>query len=213
MSKSFNSYQAQIHVEQHMQQPWRAHDLMSDFEIEDVWRLPIVLTADQSVADVRSKLFGSLTTVQQTGVAGFLFQLRLGLGRVFGWDAEPDMTAPDMTVPETAMTLQPGSLRERYAIAEGLTAEQLPKPTGAAFVPVYLLEHESLDEIDNATVHAGLHLGRVSLDGGHFTVQMAIYVKPKGRWGRAYMALIKPFRYWIVYPAMMRVVEKQWVSS
>ena len=26
------------------------------------------------------------------------------------------------------------------------------------------------------------------------------------------MALIKPFRYWIVYPALMRQIERMWVE-
>jgi hypothetical protein len=32
---------------------------------------------------------------------------------------------------------------------------------------------------------------------------MAVYVKPNGLLGTAYMAAIKPFRYMIVYPALM----------
>jgi hypothetical protein len=39
---------------------------------------------------------------------------------------------------------------------------------------------------------------------------MAVYVKPRGLFGKGYMALIKPFRYWIVYPALMRAIERMW---
>ena len=39
---------------------------------------------------------------------------------------------------------------------------------------------------------------------------MAVYVKPRGRLGRAYMALIKPFRHAIVYPALMRQIDRAW---
>jgi hypothetical protein len=35
-------------------------------------------------------------------------------------------------------------------------------------------------------------------------------VKPNGRFGAAYMAAIRPFRHLIVYPPMMRVIERQW---
>jgi hypothetical protein len=42
---------------------------------------------------------------------------------------------------------------------------------------------------------------------------MAVYVKPRGTFGRAYMALIKPFRYLIVYPALMRQFERAWSSD
>jgi len=40
--------------------------------------------------------------------------------------------------------------------------------------------------------------------------QMAVYVKPRGLFGKGYMALIKPFRYLIVYPALMRQTERMW---
>jgi hypothetical protein len=39
---------------------------------------------------------------------------------------------------------------------------------------------------------------------------MAVYVKPNGRLGSAYMAAIKPFRHLIVYPQMMRELERRW---
>ena len=34
--------------------------------------------------------------------------------------------------------------------------------------------------------------------------------QPRGRLGSAYMAFIKPFRYLIVYPALMRYIERAW---
>ncbi len=39
---------------------------------------------------------------------------------------------------------------------------------------------------------------------------MAVYVKPNGLLGNAYMAAIKPFRYLVVYPQMMRTIERRW---
>jgi hypothetical protein len=35
-------------------------------------------------------------------------------------------------------------------------------------------------------------------------------VKPNGLLGTAYMAAIRPFRYLIVYPALMQQVERTW---
>ena len=40
--------------------------------------------------------------------------------------------------------------------------------------------------------------------------QMAVLVKPNGLFGTAYMAAIKPFRYLIVYPALMLMIEREW---
>jgi len=39
---------------------------------------------------------------------------------------------------------------------------------------------------------------------------MAVLVKPNGLLGRAHMAAIAPFRHLIVYPAMMRQIERSW---
>jgi Protein of unknown function (DUF2867) len=35
-------------------------------------------------------------------------------------------------------------------------------------------------------------------------------VKPNGMLGKAYLAAIKPFRYRIVYPLMLRDMERRW---
>jgi hypothetical protein len=40
--------------------------------------------------------------------------------------------------------------------------------------------------------------------------QMAVLVKPNGLLGTGYMAAIRPFRHLIVYPAMMRQIERTW---
>jgi hypothetical protein len=55
-----------------------------------------------------------------------------------------------------------------------------------------------------------MHLAWVDRDNGTYQAQMAVYVKPRGRFGRAYMAFIKPFRYWIVYPALEGELGRAW---
>jgi hypothetical protein len=42
---------------------------------------------------------------------------------------------------------------------------------------------------------------------------MAVLVKPNGRFGAAYMAAIKPFRHLVVYPALMRAIERDWQTN
>ena len=42
--------------------------------------------------------------------------------------------------------------------------------------------------------------------------QLAVLVKHRGRLGRAYMALIEPFRHRVVYPAMMRQLASRWAA-
>lgn len=88
------------------------------------------------------------------------------------------------------------------------------------FRPVYGSAEEELLEIENATVPAFMHIGRVRLEStstaetkAAWAPQMGVYVKPKGPLGHAYMAAIAPFRHWIVYPAMMRAVAREWPAD
>jgi hypothetical protein len=39
---------------------------------------------------------------------------------------------------------------------------------------------------------------------------MAVLVKPNGLFGAAYMAAIRPFRHLIVYPRIIREIERAW---
>ena len=39
---------------------------------------------------------------------------------------------------------------------------------------------------------------------------LVYWVKPRGLFGKGYMAFIKPFRYLVVYPALMRHIERAW---
>ncbi len=194
-----SSPQIKIDEKQHLKQPWRVHALLPDFELEDVWRVPVKLKREHSLAqflDAFSK--SNEEVISARSMAGILFKIRLFLGKIFKWDEKP---AIDYLIP--------GSIRERYALEENLSFEELIHPGKEDFIPVYQLENEFLSEIENKTVHAALHLGRVSLDDD-FTIQMAVYVKPKGFFGRAYMQIIKPFRHWVVYPALMKSAKESW---
>ena len=64
--------------------------------------------------------------------------------------------------------------------------------------------------ITNRTVHAMMHLGWVEEETGGYRGQMAVLVKPNGLFGEAYLAAIKPFRYLMVYPQLMRDIERVW---
>ena len=74
------------------------------------------------------------------------------------------------------------------------------------FVPLYRTDDEFAAEISNRTMHGVMHIGLVPDGEGTYRGQMAILVRPNGVLGKGYMAAIKPFRYLIVYPAMMRQI-------
>jgi hypothetical protein len=81
------------------------------------------------------------------------------------------------------------------------------------FTSLYLLEDEWAAEIANRTMHGVMHIGRVSDETGGFRAQMAVYVKPNGLLGCAYMAVIRPFRHLIVYPLMLRERGRNWQTA
>lgn len=176
--------------------PWRIHEIAWDFRLEDVWQLP----GTGSSADFERVLHGFASgdpTEDASRATAALFALRWKLGELFGWDdAEEGLTS---RVPTLRARL-PDDLRGG---PRGPDFEALP------FTPLYLAEDEFAGEIANATMHGLMHLGRVRSPSGAFRVQMAVLVKPNGLLGGAYMAAIRPFRHLIVYPALMRRIERE----
>jgi hypothetical protein len=81
------------------------------------------------------------------------------------------------------------------------------------FTSLYLLEDEWAAEIANRTMHGVMHIGRVPDEIGGFRAQMAVYVRPNGLLGSAYMAAIRPFRHLIVYPSMLREMGRNWQTA
>lgn len=193
---------------EHERLPWRIHELVRDFTLEDVWALPVHGGPEDFQAFL--ELVGSFDPSQADSVpTRFLWKLRdrlgawLGLGEISTpVDAEEAGALP---IPGTTET----SLRDRLppdlrGSAADFTFGSLP------FIPLYRTDREAAAEISNKTVHGVAHLARVDLGEGRCDARMAVYVKPRGAFGQGYMALIKPFRYWVVYPALMRQMERTW---
>jgi hypothetical protein len=193
---------------EHERLPWRIHDLVPDFTLEDVWALPVHGGPEDFQALL--ELVGSFDPSQaESGPTRFLWNLRDRLGVWFGLgeiSTPVDGEEPGgLQIPGTIET----SLRDRVppdlrGSASGFAFGSLP------FVPLYGTEREAAAEISNKTVHGVAHLAWVDLGEGRYEGRMAVYVKPRGAFGRAYMAAIRPFRYWVVYPALMRQMERVW---
>ena len=62
-------------------------------------------------------------------------------------------------------------------------------------------------------MHGVMHLGWVADGSGGYRGQMAVLVKPNGLLGSAYMAAVKPFRHLLVYPPMIRQIERTWRAA
>ncbi|HEX3911327.1 MAG TPA: DUF2867 domain-containing protein [Solirubrobacteraceae bacterium] len=185
---------------EHESRPWRIREIAQDFVLEDVWALPVQGGAEEFEALIGMMAFGDPAT-GESGLTRLLWQIRWQLGRLLGWD-EAASALPIPGTKETSLTERlPNDLRDTVG---DLNFERLP------FTPVYRTESEFASEISNRTVHGVMHLSWVELGEGRYQGQMAVYVKPRGRLGEAYMALIKPFRYLIVYPALMRQMGRAW---
>jgi hypothetical protein len=195
----------------HTSRPWRIHELTRDFRLEDVWALPTPGGTGE---------FGRLVQLIAAGdpsrgskdLAHALWVFRLKLGELLGWDGPP--AGPPRS-----------SLRDR------LPADLRDGPAGpdarTPFTSLYLTGDEWAAEIINRTVHGVLHLGWVPDEAGwvpdeagrdhgqrnhgqRYHGQLAVYVKPNGLLGQGYMAAIRPFRYLIVYPSMIKQIGRDW---
>jgi len=180
--------------------PWRIHELTRDFRIEDIWALPTPGGPDDFPRLVR--LMASSDPSQSSFRAlSALFAIRWKVGELMGWDG------PEAGLGSRVPTLRdrlPADLRETGCRPE---FEALP------FSPLYVTDDEMAAEIANRTVHGVMHIGWVEDGTGGYRGQMAVYVKPNGLVGEAYMVAIKPFRHRVVYPAMLRDIGRRWEAG
>ncbi|MFL5844896.1 MAG: DUF2867 domain-containing protein [Solirubrobacteraceae bacterium] len=184
---------------EHLSRPWRIQAIAHGFRLEDVWALPVEGSAGD--LDAAVEMIGSFDPTQSDSLPSrALWALRdllgrLGLGRIS----------------DSADERPRGSLAGRLpadlvGTAEDIRFGRLP------FVPLYRTDDEFAAEIANSTMHGVLHLAWAERSPGRFQGQMAVYVKPHGRFGEAYMAAIRPFRHRVVYPALMRQIEQAWAQ-
>jgi Protein of unknown function (DUF2867) len=195
-------HQTRLPIEAHTSRPWRIHEVVPDFEVEDVWALPTPGGPGDLPRLVSVFVSGRFPEGAPL-IVRFLWDLRWKLGRLFGWDKR-----------ETGVGARVTSLRDRLP-PDLRAAPSGPDMPEVDFHSLFLLEDEWATELANGTVHSVMHIGWVAddNDGDGYRGQMAVLVKPNGRFGATYMAAIKPFRYLFVYPALMRSIERAWQAS
>ena len=182
---------------EHKSRLWRIHELTQDFRLEDVWAVPVVGGPDDLPRLVQ--LLASYNPLEDSPLAArMLFAIRSKLGELLGWDG-----------PNTGVGTRVPTLRDR------LPADLRDAPLGPDFdtlplTPLYLIDGEWAAESANKTVHGVLHIGWIPDGEGGFRAELAIYVKPNGLLGTAYLAAIRPFRHLIVYPQIMGELERRW---
>lgn len=182
-----------IDAETFRRRPWRIHELVAGFEVEDVWWIPTPGAGRDDFAQVRSAVEQGGTIETFGPLARGLFAVRWWLGERLGWDRVG--SGLDERVPSLRCRL-PADLQAAVADDEDLLS------------PVYATESEAVSEMANATVHGLLHLGWEP--SGEPGLLVTVLTRPNGRWGALYLRAIAPFRRAIVWPALTTSWERAW---
>jgi hypothetical protein len=172
--------------------PLRAHEFLAGIPLHDAWvvelpRTRAGITLDQFLNFFDDCAFTPSPLVRQ------LLRLRFFIGRFFGWDRER-------------------SAGGRKTFATRLTPDDRARslvPAGTQSGPfrvVYRFENEEVAEIVNATAHAAAVTALVETATA-YRYYFAVYVERVSRLTPLYMALIDPFRRFLVYPSLLRSVR------
>ncbi len=193
----------------HPERLWKVSEIANDFTLWDVWEIPIKAnnTTHENFKSFHAVIVETFTKMQANrSLAGLLFTVRYWLGKVLPLDKNINT----LSIPGCRETSIKSRLTEQdNAVSKAGKAIKFHN-SDLEFCPVYLYENESLHELSNDTVHALIHFGWIKKKDNGYTATMAIYVKPRGVYGRVYLKLIEPFRHHIVYPTMMKMIKKQW---
>lgn len=178
--------------------PWRVHEVIDGFRVEDVWALPTPGGPDDLETLVRFAASSENTTLTSNPVIRRLFKLRWQLGERLGWDDEKQKVGKRVA-----------SLRDDLP-EDLLAAERGPDMALTPFKSVFLTHDEWTAEFSAAMGHIVMHHGWVKGEDGKYYSQMTSLVKPYGVFGKAYMLGIRPFRYFVVYPLQFSAIKRVW---
>jgi hypothetical protein len=175
--------------------PLRVHDFLAGVPLHAAWAVDLPRTRPGITLAEFLRAAGGRPFRPSTVVRALL-SIRFFLGSRFGWDGEPDPTiaetfASRLTPADRSATLTPAGTRVRL------------------FRTVYRFQNEELVEVINRTAHTAA-LSALVDTGDAYRLYFAVYVRSVGRLTRFYMALIDPFRRWIVYPSLLRSVRTTW---
>lgn len=175
--------------------PLRAHTFLAGVPLHDVWavdlpRLRPGITLDEFLRASGDRPFRSSTAVRA------LVGIRLLIGRILGWDGKQDAAVA-------------GTFTTRLTPAD-LAASRAPAGTSLGrFRLVYRFENEQLVEVSNRTAHAAA-LSVLVETAGAYRFYFGVYVRPVGWLTPVYLALIDPFRKWVVYPSLLGSLRTTW---
>jgi Protein of unknown function (DUF2867) len=171
--------------------PLRVHDFLAGVPLHDVWAVDLPRMRSGVTLDEFWRAAGG-RTFRPSLVVRALLSIRLLVGRLLGWDREPDEI-----LKETFATRLTAADRSRSLAPVG-TRQGL-------FRVVYRFDNEELLEVINRTAHAAAVSALVETTDT-YRFYFGVYVRSVSRLTPVYMALIDPFRKMIVYPSLLRSV-------
>jgi hypothetical protein len=190
----------QIPAAEYRAVPLRVHTLLADVPLHDVWAVELPGGGEGvTLADLQRTVSQERSVATLPLPARALFGLRLLLGRVLRLEDPPEGA-------------EAASFAKRLSAEDRARSSLVPGTADGHFRVVYRFDNESLLEAHNRTVHAALLTALVRTGAG-YRFYLAVYVSDTGWTTRAYMALIDPFRKWIIYPALLESVRATWATS
>jgi uncharacterized protein DUF2867 len=179
--------------------PLRAHAFLADVPLHDVWAVDLPrLRENVTLAEFHRRAGPDRLLGRFPPPARALFRLRCFLGSVFRLEDAP--TKAGATSFASRLTEED---RARSSVEAGTD--------DGMFSVVYRFENEQLVEVHNRTVHAAAVSALAETAAG-YRFYFAVYAAKASWITPIYMALIDPFRKWIVYPALLRNVRATWME-
>jgi hypothetical protein len=180
--------------------PLRVHAFLLDVPLHDVWAVDLPrLRAGITLESFIAWRAGTCLIGRLPPPARALMRLRLFLGRLFRLDVEPKTAS---VASFTGRLTQED--RARSSVEAGT-------PDGL-FRVVYRFKNEQLLELQNRIAHAAAVSALAETADG-YRFYFAVYVAKASWITPIYMALIDPFRKWIVYPAMLKTIRASWTNG
>jgi hypothetical protein len=185
--------------------PLQVHTFLAGVPLHDVWSVDLprwraVVTLDDFLRTTGNCKFDMCGCSKPSSlfapspIVRMLLDIRLFVGRFFGWDHEPSATA-------TFATRLTDTDHSRSLAAAGTS--------DGFFRVVYRFENEHPVELINRTSHTAA-LSALAETATGYRFYLAVYVRSVSRFTPFYMALIDPFRKLIVYPSLLNGVRARW---
>ena len=180
--------------------PLRANTLLADVPLHDAWAVDLPrLREGVTLAEVLRRADRGVFTPREAKMRGLpaasraLFRLRLLLGRLCRLDSEPK-------------NAEAASFARRLTVDDRECSSIIAGTRAGNFRVVYRFENEQLLEVHNRIVHAAA-LSALAKTTDGYRYYFAVYVVSVGWITPLYMALIDPFRRWIIYPALLKSIS------